>query len=152
MFNKQLRNNIKALDLQISELSKEIRELKQTNKYDVKKRTLEDLIELRDKITKGLGEDQTSKAVDELNRQIEEIAMELVKLELDEVYLDKMNRLNDLTKIRYQLSEVKVKESNAPIIISGVVSISAIALIMKYEEANIITTKAFGIATKMFRG
>jgi hypothetical protein len=50
------------------------------------------------------------------------------------------------------LSEAKVNESNMPAVIGLVGSLSAILLVLKHEEANVITSKAFSIATKMFRG
>lgn len=152
MFNKQLRNNIKALDAQIGELTKELEGLKKDTKYDVKTRTLGDLIEFRCKLMKGREDKAPSGVVLELDKQIEELTMLIQHIESDEVYTAKAQKLDDLTKIRCQLSDAKVKESNAPTIITGLVGLSAIVLVLKHEEANVITSKAFSIATKMFRG
>lgn len=151
MFNKQLRKNIKALDVQIGVLSTELAGLKKDTKYDVKVRTLGDLVEFRSKLVKNK-EDEKSDVVIELDKQIEELTKMISHLASDEVYTAKMNKLDELTKIRTMLSEAKVKESNAPAVISGVIGLSAILLVLKHEEANIITSKAFSIATKMFRG
>lgn len=152
MFNKQLRNNISKLDAQIGKLSEELDGLKKDTKYDVKMRTLGDLIDLRCKLTQNQKDGKLSDTVVELDRQIEELTMIINKVESDEVYSAKLKKLEDLTAIRCKLSEAKVKESNVPAIISGVVGISTVLLVLKHEKADIITSKAFGIATKMFRG
>lgn len=153
MFNKQLRKNIVALDAQIGELSAELEGLKKDTKYDVKIRTLMDLTELRSKLA---GKDEKGKpssdVIIELDKQIEELTKMVAHLASDEVYTAKVKKLEDLTNIRCQLSEAKVSESNVPAIISGVVGITGILLVLKHEKAEIITSKAFSIATKMFRG
>jgi predicted RNase H-like nuclease (RuvC/YqgF family) len=152
MFNKQLRHNIKSLDTQIGELSKELEGLKKDTKYDTKIRLLGDLIEFRSKLV-GKNEKETkSDVIVELDRQIEELTKFIENLESDEVYSAKMEKLEELTSVRCQLAEAKVKESNAPAIISGVVGISAILLVLNYEKKDIITSKAMSIATKMFGG
>jgi predicted RNase H-like nuclease (RuvC/YqgF family) len=151
MFNKQLRHNIGALDAQIGELSKELEGLKKDTKYDVKIRTLGDLIEFRSKLVKNQG-DEKSDVVIELDKQIEELTMIIYNVESDEEYTAKLQKLEDLTKIRCQLSDAKVKESNAPAVMSSLVGLGAIVLVLKHEKADIITSKAFSIATKMFRG
>ena len=151
MFNKQLRRNIKTLDVQIGELSNELEGLKKDTKYDIKMRTLSDLTDLRSKLV-GRDDKTKSDAVIELDRQIEELTKMIGHLESDEVYTAKLQKLDELTKVRCQLAEAKVKESNAPVIISGVVGISAILLVLNYEKKDIITSKAFSIATKMFKG
>jgi predicted RNase H-like nuclease (RuvC/YqgF family) len=153
MFNKHLRHNIDSLDLQIGELSKELDGLKKDTKYDVKIRLLSDLTDLRVKLVgKNEKADEKSDVVIELDRQIEELAKMIGFLESDEVYTETLHKLDELTKVRCQLAEAKVKESNAPVIITSLVGLSAIALVLHYEKAEIVTSKAFGIATKMFRG
>jgi archaellum component FlaC len=152
MFNRQLKKNIVMLDKQIGELSNELNGLMKDTKYDVKMRTLEDLTELRGKLAKGLKDGETSDALVELDKQIEELTMLIINLHSDVAYSEKLKKLEDLTKARCQLSDAKTKESNVPAIISGVVGLSAIVLVLKYEEANIITSKAFNMIPKMFRG
>ncbi len=151
MFNRQLKHNIKALDLEIGKLSKEVEGLKKDTKYEAKMRTLIDLTELRCKLAKDQGEGTKSDVVAELDKQIEELAMLVAKLEFDEVYSAKLKKLEDLTKIRAELSECKVNESNAPAIISGVIGISAVLLVLKHEQTEIITSKAFGMLPKLFK-
>lgn len=149
MFNFKLKQNIKALDVEISKIGKELEELDRDTRYDVRKRTLEDLIELRNKLMVNQREDESNEAVEELNKQILELAKEVSTIEIDERYLNAIQRLDELTKIRTLLSECKNRESNVsailPGIISGVIGISATMLILKHEEEDIITTKAYNI-------
>jgi|SRR5690606_19174581 len=149
MFNFKLKQNIKALDVEISKIGKELEELDRDTRYDVRKRTLEDLIELRNKLMVNQREDESNEAVEELNKQILELAKEVSTIEIDERYLNAIQKLDELTKIRTLLSECKNRESNVsailPGIISGVIGISATMLILKHEEEDIITTKAYNI-------
>jgi polyribonucleotide nucleotidyltransferase len=152
MFNRQLRHNIKSLDLQIGELSKELEGLKKDTNYDSKIRTLSDLTDLRNKLAKDEKIKISEDVFAEMDRQIEELTMLVGNLESDEVYTAKVHKLEDLIKARCQLSEAKVNESNAPAIIGLVGGFSAIALVLYYEKTDIITSKAISIATKMFGG
>lgn len=152
MFNKQIRRNIKDLDVQIGKLTKEIEEMTNDNKYEVTMDKLKDLTELRGLLAKGLKEDETSDSLLELDKQIEELAKAIQMLRRDESYSDKMKKLEELTKIRCQLEESKVKNSVKPVVTSGLLSIASIAIILKYEETDVITSKAMSIATSMFRG
>lgn len=151
MFNKQLRRNIVALDAQIGALSNELDGMKKDTKYDAKMRTLGDLAELRNNLVKSKVDDK-SDVIIEIDRQIEELAMLIRNVESDESYMSKVKKLEDLTEIRCKLSEAKVKESNVPAIIGLAGSIAGIVLVLKHEQAEIITSKAFSMATKMFRG
>lgn len=151
MFNKQLRQNIGFLDAQIGELTKELEGLKKDTKYDAKIRMLSDLADLRTKLVKDK-DNEKSDTVVVIDEQIEELTRMVINLESDEVYTAKLNKLEELVKLRGQLSEAKVRESNAPAIISLIGSVGAIVLVLKHEQAEIITSKAFSIATKMFRG
>lgn len=99
MFNKQLKANIKDLDLQISKLGKEIAETEDPNTTEIK-----------------------------------------------------VMRLEELTKVRCLLAESKVKESNAPIIISGVIYGVVVLAVLKHEKTDVITSKAMGIALSLFKG
>jgi chromosome segregation ATPase len=158
MFNKQLRRNIKSLDEQIGKLTLELVGMKKDTKYDAKMRTLSDLSELRSKLAMKNEKDGTKcDAIVEIDRQIEELTQLIGELESDEVYIAKVKKLEDLTKVRCQLAESKAKESNmstyVPAIISGVVGISLTMIVLKYEKEDIVTAKnTFGIVTRMFRG
>lgn len=151
MFNRQLKQNIKALDVEIGKLSKEVEGLKKDTKYEVKMRTLTDLTDLRCKLAKDEDKKTSSDVVVELDRQIEELAIMIAKLEVDEVYTARLQKLENLSKIRAELSECVVKESNTPAVISGVIGISAVLLVLNYEKGDIITSKAFGMLPKLFK-
>lgn len=155
MFNRQLKKNIKALDVEIGKLSEEINNLQVDVSYDRNIKVLTDLTELRAKLVKDQSEGELSNAVKELDDKIESLTTEIVGYEINDVYLTKLKKLEELTRVRAGLSECKVKESNSrvviPVLVSGAVSISAILLILKYEEENVITSKSLNIAMKLFR-
>jgi hypothetical protein len=95
---------------------------------------------------------QLKRNVNALDVRISKLYEELDKATTNgerEVLLDRAKELADL---RNKLSEVKTRESLTPIVVPGVIGLSAILLVLNYEKTGIVTSKAFGIATKMFRG
>lgn len=90
------------------------------------------------------------KKIDETIEVLMEQAMaeDITKQKYDEI----MAKIDKLTDIRRQLSENKVSESHAKEILSGLIGITGMVLVLKHEKADIITTKAFSMATKLFRG
>lgn len=100
MFNRQLRTNIKQLDLQIGILTKEL--------Y-------------------VLGTDDETE------------------------YEMKVQKMEDLTKLRCQLAESKVKDSHAGVLITGAFGIVGTLIVLHYEKTDVVTSKAFGMV-KMFKG
>jgi hypothetical protein len=151
MFNKQLKINIADIDTQIGVLSKEIEKHKRDNKYEVKMDKLKALTELRAQLGKTIEEGKPkSDAIIKLDEEIEELVQVIMHLEKDETYSEQLKKLEDLTKIRTQLSETKVRESIAPQLLSGALSIGAVALVLKYEKTEIITGQAFGVAMRLF--
>lgn len=151
MMNKQLKRNINALDVQIGRLAEELEGMKENNRYEIKVRKIEDLTTLRNALKDG--DTQVSKdVITEIDGQILELAKELVDIELDNAYLSKMNHLDDLTKIRNQLMENVGKNSIIPAVTQGVIGISALVIMLKYEEKDVITSKAVSMVMGMFRG
>lgn len=150
MFNI-LKANIKQLDLQISKLSKEIGELDTDTKYEVTMEKLETLTKLRTQLAQGLKDNETSDAIYEMDKQIEELTKVIHNLERDAVYTSKLAKLDELVKLRGSLTESKVKSSYKPLIISGVFSVSSVALVLHYEKVDVVASKAFGML-KSFRG
>jgi predicted RNase H-like nuclease (RuvC/YqgF family) len=149
MFNKQLKTNISDIDAQIGVISKEIQEHQRDIKYDIKMDKLQALVELRIKLTK-VDDKNKSEAVIELDKQIEELTKVIEHLERDDEYLAKVKKLEDLTKIRNQLSDSKVNESVTPQLISGALSVGAVLLVLNYEKTEIIRGQAFGVAMRLF--
>lgn len=62
-----------------------------------------------------------------------------------------MNEIKELTDIREKLKASRETGSNSHLWVSGTISIATILLVMKYEETNVITSKAYNIATRIFR-
>lgn len=149
MFNKQLKMNIANIDAQIGVISKEIEVHQRDNKYDVKMEKLDALIELRVKLGKVEDKDK-SESMLELEKQIEELTKVVGKIERDEEYSAKLKKLDDLVKVRAQLAECKVKESLAPQLISGALSIGAVLIVLNYEKTEIIRGQSFGMALRLF--
>lgn len=57
--------------------------------------------------------------------------------------------LDTLVEVRNNFKPKGMELPKSDTIITGLVSLASIALILKYEKVDIITTKAFGVATKM---
>lgn len=152
MFNKQLKVNIKQLDLQISKLSEELEDVEKDSKYEITMEKLETLTKLRAQLAQSLKEKETSDAILEMDKQIEELTKIVENLGRDDVYTSKMAKLDELIKMRGQLTESKVKSSHTSLLVSSGVSIASVLLVLHYEKAEVVTSKAFSMATKMFRG
>lgn len=99
MFNKQLKQNIIALDLQIDELMKKL-----------------------------------IAAKDEEGRKVI------------------FSEIEQLSELRCKLANSKVSESYTKEVLAGLISVSGMILVLKHEKADVITTKAFSMAQKLFRG
>lgn len=151
MKNKQLKMNIEQLDLRIAKLGTEIENMGMNNGYESKMGTLTDLMNLRDQLKKNYG-DKPSDAIKELDRQIDELAVELKNYNKDDIYQTKLKNLEALTKVRCQLDESRIKGSNAPVLISGLLGVASILLVLHYEKTDIVTSKAISMATSLFRG
>lgn len=104
---------------------------------------------------------QTQQLLDEMEARIEDI---MQKLEVEQVGSQDYERLTkllaDMTNIRNGFKSapsgdgpVEKKRWFEPIkgdtIVGGVISLASILLILKYEKFDIITTKAFTIATRL---
>ena len=152
MLKRHLATNIEYLDAQIGKISKELEGVKQDTKYDVKMSKLESLVEIRCKLEKTVKEGEISDAIVELDKQIEELIKIMTVLEKDEYYTTKMQKLNDLTKLRNELAESKIKGSYMPLVITGVLGATQLLMVLKHEKTDVITSKAFGWVPNLFRG
>lgn len=95
---------------------------------------------------------QLTKNIKALDEEINKLIIEMTESE-DQDTKDRLEtRIDELTDIRTKLSKDKVSESHAREIISGLVGIGGIILVLKHEKTEVITSKAFSMATKMFRG
>lgn len=90
--------------------------------------------------------------IEAIDLQIGKLIDELGGLEGTEEHKTIVQEIDDLTKIRKELTESKVKDSNAPAIISGLVGISAILLVLNFEKTDVVTSKAYSMATRLLRG
>lgn len=96
---------------------------------------------------------QLTKNIKDLDLKISKLTNELEELEGDENNYDsKMNKLEKLIELRCKLSESKVNNSVKPLIVSGLFGLTSVVVVLKYEQTEVITSKAFNMATSMFRG
>lgn len=63
-----------------------------------------------------------------------------------------LSMIHELADLRNKLSETKARESVASVVIPGAIGLAAIFMVIRHEETNVISTKALGLATKLFRG
>ena len=84
--------------------------------------------------------------------EIAKLNNELIHAEEEQEYDGIVERIEKLTYLRCKLSESKVNDSYSKEILSGAIGIAGMVLVLHYEKADAITSKAFSMATKMFRG
>lgn len=94
---------------------------------------------------------QVTLNVELLDIEISKVSLLLSKTEDGDKYEKIHSKLGDLIKLRCELAESRVKESNTPMIVSGLVQVSTVLLVLHYEKTDIITSKVFGMATKLFK-
>ena len=152
MFKKQLSVNIKELDEQIAGLNEELKDWNKDSNYDSTMDKLKTLVELRKTLAESLKGNESSEAITEMDMQIKALTKELQTLERDDAYCDKMAKLDELTRIRCELAESQTNGSIKNVVVSGVLGIASVAIVLKYEEKDVITSKAFSMIPSVFRG
>lgn len=71
----------------------------------------------------------------------------------DEVEYNKaMQKIEELTKLRSQMTEDKVKDSSRDVIVSGIFGLVGVVMVIHHEQTNAVTSKAFGMIPKLFKG
>ncbi len=94
---------------------------------------------------------QLQENIDALDLEIGVLTKELIDAEGDD-YGVISSKIETLTEVRASLANDKVNGSYSKEIISGAVALAGLVLVLKHEKTDIITTKAFSMATKLFRG
>lgn len=61
-------------------------------------------------------------------------------------------KLDGLVKVRSELAKDVNESSVKPLVISGAIQMLGIITVLQYEKTDIITSKVFGMATKLFKG
>lgn len=89
--------------------------------------------------------------IEALDLEIGVLTTELIDAEGDK-YITIMEKIDKLTTFRCKLVESKVSESYSKEIVGGIISIAGMVLVLKHEKAEVITSKAWTMATQMFRG
>lgn len=95
---------------------------------------------------------QLKSNIKEIDVEINKLIVEMKDIEDEDERNAIETRIDKLSIIRQKMSEDLVNESYSKEILAGAVSLGAIVLVLKHEKSEIITTKAFSMATKLFRG
>lgn len=95
---------------------------------------------------------QLKQNIEALDVRISKLYEDLNKATSNDERKSIMDQAKELADHRNKLSEVKTRESLVPVVVPGIVGLAAMFMVIRHEETNIITTKALGIATRMFRG
>lgn len=151
MFNK-LNGNIKNLDLEIRKISEELEEMPGLSEYEATIERLKDLTELRSDLADSLEDGDSRESLTLIDNQIKIQLVKLKGLDRGSDYADKLKTLDELSKIRGQLNSSKGNETLKSSLLSGAMSLTSLVMILKHEETNVITTKAYDIFRGAFRG
>lgn len=98
---------------------------------------------------------QLSKNIKELDKKIGVINEELDTIDLieDEEIERLTKQLDKYVDLRCKLAGSKnINGSVKGAVVTGVFGIASVVIVLKYEETDVITSKAFNMATSMFRG
>lgn len=90
---------------------------------------------------------KNKKNVKHIDEQIGDLLRLYEAVESDAERTEVMEEIRNLTEVRETLNSSGLDGSSKGLWVSGGLSIASILLIMKYEEADAFTTKAFNIAT-----
>lgn len=94
---------------------------------------------------------QLHKNINAIDVEIGVLSEELIDSK-DNTYDAITAKIDKLAEIRSKLIESKVNDSYSKEIVSGVIGILGMVLVLKHEKTDIITSKAYAMATKLFRG
>lgn len=100
---------------------------------------------------------QLTTNIEDLDTKISKLSEELETLELDqEDYQERYEmitqKMETLTDLRCKLAESQVNGSIKPIVASSLLGIASLVIVLKYEEKDVITSKAISMLPGMFRG
>lgn len=100
---------------------------------------------------------QLTTNIEDLDTKIGKLAEELGTLESDdEAYDEKYEmitqKMETLTDLRVKLKDSKVSGSVAPVVTSSLLGIASLVIVLKYEEKDVITSKAMSMLPSLFKG
>lgn len=92
--------------------------------------------------------------IEDLDSKIGVLTKELEEIEDEEEYEIAVSKIDSLVELRTKLAKSKAdgRVSVKPVVISGLFGLASVLVVLKYEERDVITSKAFNMATSMFRG
>lgn len=90
--------------------------------------------------------------IKELDLKIGKLSEELEGVEDEGKIMSIMQQLDKLTELRCKLSESKENNSIKPVVVSSLFGVASLLIVLKYEEKDVITSKAFNMLPSIFRG
>lgn len=95
----------------------------------------------------------TRRNIERLDEAIEKLTIQLEEPIYSKESAESLNaRLSALTDARTKLYDSQKKNSIGPTLITGGFGMTAVLLVLYYEKADIITSKAFNVAMRMIEG
>jgi len=94
---------------------------------------------------------QIKKNIKDLDVMIAQLNTQLIEADEDE-YSEIESKIQSLIKARCDLADSFNKGSVAPLMISGSFGLASVLVVLHYEKSEIITSKAFSMANRMFKG
>ena len=94
---------------------------------------------------------KNKKNIKHVDKQIGDLLRLYEAVTSDAERTEVMEEIRNLTEVRETLNSSGLDGSSKGLWVSGGLSIASILLIMKHEEADAFTTKAFNIATDFLR-
>lgn len=96
---------------------------------------------------------QVTVNIEELDKQIGTLIEELEIVEDDEEFEKITKKLEALTNLRCKSAESRmVNGSVKNVVVSGVLGLVSLGIVLKYEEKEVIVSKAFNMLPTMFKG
>lgn len=89
--------------------------------------------------------------IEDLDLQIETLIGKLGETEDEETFNEISSQIEKLTSIRIDLSSDEVNCSNRDAWIAGGFGLASVLLVLYYEKTDVITSKAYNTATRMFK-
>lgn len=94
---------------------------------------------------------QITMNVEVIDAKIGALIIKLEKSDDEKDYEVLLGKIERLTELRSKLTESRVRGSNAPQVLSGIVQVASIFAVLHYEKTDIVTSKAFSMATRLFK-
>lgn len=94
---------------------------------------------------------QISDNIEMIDVAIGEVVLEISDSDSGDDITELLDKLDRLNKIRSEMTDSRAKESSKSLVVSGITQLAGILLVLQYEKADVVTSSAFSMATKIFK-